>query len=135
GVGWRPELHEAGLPVPDVIAGGWDASQGYQAMQAVLRRPELPTAVFAANDLLALGVMRALHEADLRIPHDVSVVGYDDVAGSDYYEPPLTTVRQPFDEVGRQAIGVLLAVIDGEDPDEILSRPELVVRESSGGSR
>jgi len=133
--GWRAELTEAGLPVPDVIPGGWDPSQGYQATQAILRLPQLPTAVFAANDMLALGVIRALHEANVRIPEDVAVVGYDDVSGSDYYHPPLTTVRQPFDEVGRQAIEVLLAVIDGEDPDEILTRPELVVRESSGGPR
>jgi len=134
-VGWRAELSEAGLPVPEVVPGGRDASQGYQAVQELLRRPTLPTAVFAANDLLALGVIRALHEANLRIPEDVAVVGYDDVPGSDYYHPPLTTVRQPFDDVGRQAIDVLVAAIDGESPAEILSRPELVVRESSGGSR
>ena len=134
-VGWRAELSEAGLPVPEVVPGGWDASQGYQAVQEILHRPTLPTAVFAANDLLALGVIRALHEANLRIPEDVAVVGYDDVPGSDYYHPPLTTVRQPFDDVGRQAIDVLVAAIDGESPAEILSRPELVVRESSGGSR
>ncbi|HLT85292.1 MAG TPA: substrate-binding domain-containing protein, partial [Phototrophicaceae bacterium] len=134
-VGWRAELTAAGLPVPEVVPGGWDASQGYQAAQAILRLPSLPTAVFAANDLLALGIIRALHEANVRIPEDVAVVGYDDVSGSDFYHPPLTTVRQPFDEVGRQAIDVLLSVIDGGDPAEILSRPELVVRESSGGPR
>lgn len=134
-VGWRAELTAAGLPVPEVVRGGWDASQGYQAARAILGRPTLPTAVFAANDLLALGVIRALHEANVHIPEDVAVVGYDDVAGSDFYHPPLTTVRQPFDEVGRQAIGVLLSVIDGDDPAEILTRPELVVRESSGVPR
>lgn len=133
--GWRAELTDAGLPVPDLVHGGWEASQGYRAAQDLLRRPTMPTAVFTANDNLALGVMRALHEAGLRIPEDVAVVGYDDVAGSDYYHPPLTTVRQPFSAVGRQAMEVLAAAIDGQAPDNILTRPELVVRESSGGPR
>lgn len=133
--GWRAELTDARLPIPEVIPGGWDASQGYLAAQELLRRPSLPTAVFTANDLLALGMMRGLHEAGVRIPEDVAIVGYDDVSGSDYYHPPLTTVRQPFGEVGRKAIEVLLAAIGGETPDDILTRPELVVRASSGGRR
>lgn len=133
--GWRAELTEAGLPVPEPIPGGWDARQGYRAAQDLLARPTLPSAVFTANDLLALGVIRAMHEAGVRIPEDVAIIGYDDVSGSDYYHPPLTTVRQPFHEVGHQAIEVLLAAIDGGSPDEIYTRPELVVRESSGGPR
>ncbi|MEE6282003.1 LacI family DNA-binding transcriptional regulator [Georgenia sunbinii] len=133
--GWHAELTDAGLPVPALVPGGWDASQGYQAGQQLLRRPTLPTAVFAANDQLALGMMRAFHEAGVRIPQDVAIVGYDDVSGSDFYHPPLTTVRQPFQEVGHKAIEVLLAAIDGDSPGEILTRPELVVRESSGGPR
>ncbi|HLV05020.1 MAG TPA: LacI family DNA-binding transcriptional regulator [Actinomycetaceae bacterium] len=130
--GWRAALTDAGLPVPDVLPGGWDARTGYAVTRELVRRPSLPTAVFAANDLLALGAMRALHEAGLRIPEDVAVVGYDDVPGSDHYHPPLTTVRQPFAEVGHQAIEVLLAAIRWSEPGEVLSRPQLVVRRSSG---
>lgn len=96
---------------------------------------ERPTGLFALNDLLALGLLQSLTLAGLRVPEDVAIVGYDDISGSDHYLPPLTTVRQPLDEVGRRAIEVLLAVIDGQRPAAVLSRPELVVRESSGGTR
>lgn len=131
-VGWRAALSDAGLPVPEVLPGGWDAGTGYEVTRELIRRSTVPSAIFAANDLLALGAMRALHEAGLRIPEDVAIVGYDDAPGSDYYHPPLTTVRQPFEEVGQRAIEVLLAAIDWGGPDEVLTRPQLVVRESSG---
>lgn len=130
--GWRDQLVEAGLPVPELIAGGWDAGPGYSAARRLLDQPERPTAVFAANDHLALGMMRAFHESGVRIPDDIAVVGYDDVAGSDYYEPPLTTVRQPFQEVGRQAMSTLLAVLAGNPLENAPILPELVVRASSG---
>ena len=130
--GWRKQLEEAGLRAPELIAGGWDAAPGYSAARRLLEQPGRPTAVFAANDHLALGMMRAFHEAGVRIPDDIAVVGYDDVAGSDFYEPPLTTVRQPFQEVGRQAIDTLLAVLVGNRVERAPILPELVVRASSG---
>lgn len=133
--GWRAELSEAGVQVPEVIAGGWDARQGYSAAQRLLQRPVLPTAVFAANDHLALGMMRAFHEAGVRIPGDVAIVGYDDVAGAGFFEPPLTTVRQPFQEVGEQAVKTLLAQLGGDEHDPPPSLPELIVRASSGPHR
>src|SRR5690606_33721323 len=71
--GWRGELEGAGLEVPEPIVGGWDSGQGYAAAQRLLARPTLPTAVFTANDLLALGMMRAFHEAGVRIPDDIAV--------------------------------------------------------------
>lgn len=88
--------------------------------------------MFAANDHLALGLMRAFDDAGVRIPDDIAVVGYDDVAGSDFYGPPLTTVRQPFADVGNHAIETLVAVLAGDDPSPTSSRPQLVVRASSG---
>lgn len=130
--GWRSQLLDAGLPVPDLVEGGWDASQGYAAGQRLLARREVPTAVFAANDHLALGLLRAFDDAGLRVPGDVAVVGYDDVPGSAFYGPPLTTVRQPFDDVGTRAIETLLSVLAGQAPEPTSSRPELVVRASSG---
>lgn len=133
-VGWRIELEQAGLPVPEVLpGGGWDATDGYAAAQQLLAQDTMPTAVFAANDNIALGAMRAFHRAGLRIPEDVAVVGYDDVAGCQFYEPPLTTVRQPFADLGRHAMDTLLAALDGRPTDDAPSRPELVVRESSVG--
>lgn len=133
--GWRAELQQARLPVPEPIAGGWDARDGYAAAERILALPERPTAVFAANDLLALGLMRRLHEAGLSIPQDVAVVGYDDSAGSDYFHPSLTTIRQPFEAVGHRAIKVLLSTIGGANPADLLIVPTLVQRESTVAAR
>src|SRR5690606_26729543 len=122
-------------PVPEPLAGGWDARDGYAAAARLLALPERPTAVFAANDLLALGLMRRRHEAGLRVPEDIAVVGYDDSAGSDYFTPALTTIRQPFDTVGTRAISVLIKTIEGANPSNMLIVPTLIVRESSGAAR
>ncbi|WP_413452393.1 LacI family DNA-binding transcriptional regulator [Georgenia phoenicis] len=131
-VGWRAALEEAGLPVPEPVSGGWEGTDGYAGAHRLLAQRELPTAVFAANDYMALGAMRAFHRAGLRIPDDIAVVGYDDVAGCEFYEPPLTTVRQPFEALGRHAIDTLFAALDGREGDPVPNRPRLIVRESSG---
>ncbi|WP_454085862.1 LacI family DNA-binding transcriptional regulator [Georgenia sp. Marseille-Q6866] len=134
-VGWQAELADAGLPVPEPVSGGWEGADGYAGAQQLLAQRELPTAVFAANDYMALGAMRAFHQAGLRIPEDIAVVGYDDVAGCEFYEPPLTTVRQPFEALGRHAIDTLFAALEGRSGDPEPNRPELVVRESCGARR
>jgi DNA-binding LacI/PurR family transcriptional regulator len=133
--GWHAELLRSGAPVPEPLAGGWDARDGYTAAERLLALPERPTAVFAANDLLALGLMRRLHEEGLRVPEDVAVVGYDDSAGSDFFTPALTTIRQPFDSVGTRAISVLIKTIEGANPSNMLIVPTLIVRESCGTAR
>ncbi|WP_194164974.1 LacI family DNA-binding transcriptional regulator [Pseudactinotalea sp. HY158] len=130
--GWRAELTDAGLSTAHLLHAGWGADDGYDAGLELLRRHREITAVFAANDLLALGLMRRFNEVGLRVPEDVSVVGYDDISGADYYQPPLTTVRQPFDAVGHKAIDVLLAAIDGSMSTQSLIHPRLVVRGSTG---
>src|SRR5690606_15783058 len=107
---------------------------GHAAAQRLLEMADRPTAVFAANDDLALGAMRAFHTAGLRIPQDIAVVGYDDVANTAFYEPPLTTVRQPFDDLGRHALEALVAASAGGQPEAGLRARELGVRESSVGS-
>lgn len=132
--GWRDELRRAGAEISEPIAGGWDARDGYAAAAKLLELPQLPTAVFAANDLLALGLMRRLHEAGLRVPGDVAVVGYDDSAGSDFFTPALTTIRQPFDLVGTRAMSVLIKTIEGGKPSNMLIMPTLIVRESCGSA-
>ena len=129
--GWRTEMRAAGLEVSALIAGGWDAVQGYDVARRLTREGRLPSAVFAANDQMALGMLRAFQEAGVRVPEDVSVVGFDDVAGSDYFSPPLTTVRQPFAAVGRRCIEVVLGALDGRRPSTTLISPELVVRAST----
>jgi DNA-binding LacI/PurR family transcriptional regulator len=105
---WRSALKEAGRRVPPVLFGDWSAPSGLAAGRQLANQPEV-TAIFAANDPMALGVLRALHEAGRRVPDDVSVVGFDDVPEASCYLPPLTTVHQNFEEAGRRCVALLLA--------------------------
>ena len=130
-LGWRAELDEAGIEAPTPIDADWSAARGFEIGRS-LAREGLPSAVFAANDQLALGILRAFSEAGVDVPGDVSVVGFDDIPGSAYFSPPLTTVRQEFDQLGRRAIGMLLSAIDGELLDHTPIPPRLVVRASTG---
>jgi DNA-binding LacI/PurR family transcriptional regulator len=105
--GWRSVLVEAGVDPPPVLRAGWSAASGYHCGQMLARIPDC-TAIFAANDHVALGIMRAVAEHGRSIPGDVSLIGFDDVPESEYFHPGLTTVRQEFAEVGRQALRLLL---------------------------
>lgn len=131
--GWRQTLEEAGAEVPPLLSADWSAAEGYRAGQMLARMPEV-TAIFTANDHLALGILRALHERDRRVPHDVSVVGFDDVPEAAYFIPPLTTVRQAFGDVARAALTLLLGQMreEPDSPDHIVVPPQLVVRQSVG---
>ncbi|GAA0365624.1 LacI family DNA-binding transcriptional regulator [Microbispora corallina] len=130
--GWRSVLEAEGREAPEPLAGDWSAQSGYEIGRRLAGEREL-TAVFAGNDHMAMGLVRALREAGRRVPEDVSVVGFDDVPESAYVWPPLTTVRQNFGEVGRRAFRLLLDRIAGaEGPVRRLVEPELVVRGSTG---
>ncbi|ROS75937.1 LacI family transcriptional regulator [Curtobacterium sp. PhB130] len=109
---WRSTLTAAGRPVPPVFHGDWGTSSGYGVGLEIARRPEI-TAVFAANDQTALGILRACHELGRPVPDSLSIVGFDDMPESDSFWPPLTTVHQSFDEVGRRAVSTLLTQIEG----------------------
>ncbi|WEG10606.1 LacI family DNA-binding transcriptional regulator [Microbacterium horticulturae] len=128
--GWRAALAEAGAETPEPLRGDWTAASGH------LRGRELPadaTAVFAANDQMALGLLRALASGGRRVPEDVSVVGFDDVADAADYRPPLTTVRQDFDALGARAVDVLVSRIEAPAAPQLAVIPaHLVVRDSSG---
>ena len=131
---WRTALAERGCAEPPVVSGDWTAASGYTAGRELARDPEM-TAVFAANDDMAIGLIHALAEAGRRVPQDVSVIGYDDIPVAAYVAPPLTTVRQPFDAVAREGLGLLVQTIEHPDKDTIrASDPpvELVVRASTG---
>jgi DNA-binding LacI/PurR family transcriptional regulator len=106
--GWRRALEEAGAHVPPVIPAGWTAASGYQAGR-VLARIEEATAVFAANDHVALGILRALHEHGRRVPEDVSVVGFDDTPEAAHFFSPLTTVRVDHAAVAAEALALLVS--------------------------
>lgn len=133
--GWRDALRAAGLAAEaDPVPGDWSAGTGYQVGQRLIRAG-LPTAVFAANDQLALGLLHAFAEAGVRVPQDVSVVGFDDVEGSAHFVPPLTTVRQEFGALGQGCMELLRSAMDGGPHRSGLVAPSLVVRASSGPPR
>ena len=135
---WRSTLEAAGASVPPVFDGDWSARSGYQAGLRLAGDPRV-TAVFCANDQQALGLLRAFHERDVRVPADVSVVGFDDIPEAEFMSPPLTTIRQDFDEVGRRCLAMLLDLLDSsaEGSPTLAPRvvPALVTRASTGPRR
>ncbi|QSB17258.1 LacI family DNA-binding transcriptional regulator [Natronosporangium hydrolyticum] len=133
--GWRQTLAEAGATVPPVMVGDWSARSGYAAGLALSAIAGV-TAVFAGNDQMALGLLRALHERGIRVPDDISVVGFDDIPEAEFLLPPLTTVRQDFDEVGRRSMALLLDLLDSDAGARTVAtpsavRPTLVLRQST----
>ena len=110
-------------------------AEGYLAMDRILDRADRPSAVFAFNDTVAFGAMRAAQDAGLSIPEDMAIVGYDDIPMTSYSEPTLTTVRQPVLDMSRLGVEMLLDLLEGKHPKgyyaKIVLQPELVVRKSS----
>ncbi|GAA1737507.1 LacI family DNA-binding transcriptional regulator [Isoptericola hypogeus] len=133
--GWRAALEDAGREVPPVLYGDWTPGSGYRNGALVGRMPEV-TALFVASDEMAFGAIRALVELGRRVPDDVSVVGMDDIALAAYASPPLTTVRQPFHDMGRRAVEHVLALV--ADPETVhepeVVHPQLVVRGSTAAA-
>ncbi|MFE0388369.1 LacI family DNA-binding transcriptional regulator [Streptomyces bungoensis] len=139
--GWRQELTAAGVPAPDglvVPVGGWDRDDGARAMAELLDSGVRPDAVFAFNDLIAIGAMRVLHERGLRVPWDVAVVGFDDIAEGRFGAVSLTTVSPDKQAIARMAVASLLRSLSGrEEPGgrELAAEFRLVERESTLGRR
>lgn len=134
--GWRAELEDAGRPVPPLRWGGdWSARSGYETGLSLARERDI-TAVFAANDQMALGLTRALFERGRRVPDDISVVGFDDLPESRYFTPSLTTIKQPFPDLGRRVMEMVEKALAGDPaPTSDLIPTTLVVRESSAPPR
>ncbi|MFG3017913.1 LacI family DNA-binding transcriptional regulator [Streptomyces sp. NPDC048254] len=130
---WRATLKAAGAEVPAPLIGDWSADSGYDLGRRLAEHPGV-TAVFASNDQMALGVLRAFHEAGRPVPDEVSVVGYDDIPEAAHLLPPLTTVRTDFTEIGTRALRLLLDRIDGAPvPEtETVIPVELIIRRSTG---
>jgi DNA-binding LacI/PurR family transcriptional regulator len=129
---WRSALVDAGAPVPPVLSGDWSSESGYRA-GLELARDESVTAIFAANDDMALGVLHAMAESGRRVPEDVSVVGFDNSAQSAHFFPPLTTVGFEPRNHSRLAVSVLLAQMAGHPAPVIAPLGhDLVIRASSG---
>ncbi len=121
----------AGLADDLLLEGDWSAGSGYRMGQKLAAKRTV-TAVFVGNDQMALGLLRAFSEAGVRVPQDVSLVGFDDQPEAAYFTPPLTTVRQDFEELGRRCMDMMRTQIeDGAASSTIVVDPELVVRAST----
>ncbi|MEW9548450.1 LacI family DNA-binding transcriptional regulator [Nonomuraea sp. NPDC050783] len=133
--GWRTALAAAGRTTPEPVPGDWSPRSGYEAGRRLLREPGV-TAVFAANDQMALGLLRAFAEVGVRVPAHISVAGYDDIPEAAFFSPPLTTVRPDFESVGRQGFELLLELMEGrqaEAPERRVIEPLLITRQSTAG--
>ncbi|MFD7130004.1 LacI family DNA-binding transcriptional regulator [Streptomyces sp. NPDC059894] len=131
--GWRATLKAYGAEVPAPLTGDWSADSGYERGRELAKNPQV-TAVFVANDQMALGVLRALREAGRRVPGDVSVVGHDDIPEAAHFLPPLTTVRTDFSDIGTRSLRVLLNRIDAPEtppPPLTVVPADLRVRDST----
>jgi DNA-binding LacI/PurR family transcriptional regulator len=129
--GWQTELERRGLTVHEPLTGDWTPESGYEIGTRLAQDGGF-TAVFAANDQMALGLLHAFVERGISVPGDVSVVGFDDIAEAAHFIPPLTTIRQDFIELGRQIMATLLTLIEGaEVAQPVHTEPELIIRQST----
>jgi DNA-binding LacI/PurR family transcriptional regulator len=130
---WVDTLTANGLTPRLSVEGNWTSASGYEAMQQLLKSGMKFTAVFVANDQMALGAMAALNDHGLQVPDDISVVGFDDIPEAAYFSPPLTTVREDYDALGKQCVDYLIEII--QDPDAPLHQrvlyPTFVERKSA----
>ncbi len=138
-LGFQDALAAAGLAPDESLwcPGDFTLRSGHRAAGDLLSQSEPPTAIFCENDEMAMGALRRIREAGLRVPEDISVAGFDDIAFASFCDPSLTTIAQPAEDFGRVAVSLLLDVIDERDEaaDQHCIMPfELVVRESTGPS-
>ena len=137
--GFRQALTQAGLDFDPALAvdGDWSATSGYQATQRLLQTNRPFSAIFAQNDRMAVGAIRALREAGHRVPDDISVIGFDDIPLASYFDPPLTTFRQPLEESGQQAARLLIETIQNTERliEQALIHARLVERASCAPPR
>ena len=133
-LGWKRGLKKNHLPLGVLYEGDWSPKSGYEATCELIktRRDEF-TAIVVQNDQMAFGVLRALHEHGIKVPEEVSVVGYDDMPEAGYAIPPLTTLYQDYERIGQQAINTLLAVAHGQPHEKhVLLACPLTIRGSTG---
>ncbi|MBP8250926.1 MAG: LacI family DNA-binding transcriptional regulator [Herpetosiphon sp.] len=134
--GYKQAVSEAGLVLrPDyIVEGDWSQRSGYLATNILLQRPNPPTAIFIGNDSMCMGAIQAINEAGLKIPQDISLVGFDDLPTfAQYTSPRLTTIRQPIGDLAHQCVKLLLDQLaqDMPTPRHTIISPELVIRDST----
>jgi LacI family transcriptional regulator len=134
-IGYRKALEEAGLSYDEtlILRGDYHAQSGMEITNSILSMNPRPTAIFALNDLMALGVLRAAAEAGCSVPEDLAVVGYDDLEIARFTNPPLTTIAQPKKAIGVQAVNLLVNRMSQKNrpPSRLILPPELIVRRST----
>ena len=134
--GYHQALEARGVPYDEdmVCHAAFTMDGGYQAARQLLDRPQRPTAIFAATDMQAVGVLKAAKELGLAVPGDLALAGGDDIELAEYLEVPLTSFSQPSDEIGAQVVAILMSRIGGDRDGfkQVVLKPELIVRRSSG---
>ena len=135
--GFVKAMNEANLSIHEnwIMEGFFEPEDGYECMNKILSQDNLPTAVFCCNDVMALGAISAITEKGLRVPDDISIIGYDNIHSSRFYAPPLTTIHQSKSRLGAQAVNLLFERIANKDNNNhekhrIAIHPELVLRKS-----
>ena len=135
--GFVKAMNETNLPIHEnwIMEGFFEPEDGYECMNKILAQDSLPTAVFCCNDVMALGAISAITEKGLRVPDDISIIGYDNIHSSRFYAPPLTTIHQSKSRLGAQAVNLLFERIANKDNNNhekhrIAIHPELVIRKS-----
>jgi DNA-binding LacI/PurR family transcriptional regulator len=129
--GYEQSMKRANLN-SEVIEGDWSIETGFRIGKELAKRSVLPTAIFCANDHLALGILKALHIAGIHVPSEVSLIGFDDIPESSYFTPALTTIKQDFNSLGMTAMNKLLSQLkESSDHETLMIQPILVVKEST----
>ena len=133
--GYQAALNAAGIPLQRrlIYEGDWSATSGYMAVQDFLEQENAPSAIFAQNDRMAVGAIRALRDAGRHVPKDISVIGFDDMPLASYFDPPLTTILQDTYRMGREAACQLISSIEKPDNPcrQLCVEPKLIVRQST----
>lgn len=130
---WLATMQQAGLTPGMSVEGDWSAKSGYEAARRLIKAGKSFTALVVGNDQMALGAIYALHEHHLRVPQDISIVGFDDIPESAFFNPPLTTIQQDFNQLGEIGVKYLLALLHEPDAqiEQHIILPKLTVRQST----
>lgn len=134
-LGWETACAELGVDGSRIRVGDWSAQSGYETGKFLAAANHMPTGIFAANDHMALGLLHACHDFGIKVPQELSVIGFDDVSGADHFHPPLTTVRKDSATLGTHVLQAVIAVLEGRDPDLSTLSPTLTIRASTGPPR
>ncbi len=130
--GFRKAIDDFEIPQQktSILGSDFSIENGYEATKAILKNETIPTAIFALNNQIAIGVMQALKEENLSIPEDISLIAFDEQPYFQLTSPPITTIRQPIEKIGQEAVKILFDIMNNKAPESKLLAPEFIKRES-----